>query len=189
MKIHLACGSVYLDGYINCDAWGEKASDILINPNITTLDNYYKRPFEQDQTKRVRTEPIIDIEMNLLEKWPFKDNEVEEIVMICCIEHFSYKQAQFILSEVKRVLKPNGAWKVDFPNLRRVILEYCHQPEYMMELIYCNAKNEFSFHKWGYTEESFRKFLGEGWRVIDFAPIVKHDYPMTGCTCIKGERW
>jgi predicted SAM-dependent methyltransferase len=109
--------------------------------------------------------------------------------MICCIEHFSKAQAEFILSEIKRVLANNGTLKIDFPNIQEAINLYKHDPEYMMELIYCNGKNEYSFHKWGYTRESFRKFLGEGWRVIDFGDIVKHDYPMIGCTAIKGERW
>ena len=34
-----------------------------------------------------------------------------------------------------------------------------------MELIYCNHKNKYSCHKWGYTKKSFMKLLGIGSRI------------------------
>jgi len=185
MNLHLACGSIYLKDYINCDAWGIFASDITDNPNLTTFNNYYKTPFEQDPNKRKRTSPIIDKQLDLLKPWDFKDNSVNEILMICCIEHFSKQQAEFIISECKRVLKSGGVLKIDFPDIKTVVEQYSNNPEYMMELIYCNGKNEYSFHKWGYTRETFREMLGSNWYNVHFTDVVKHDYPMIGCIAVK----
>ncbi len=182
MKLHLACGDVYLKGFVNIDIQGIYAKNLKTeNPNETTLEKYFKYPFGSP-----RREIIIDRRMNLLQPWDFEEESVEEIVIISCIEHFTKTQAEFVMSEIKRVLKPYGRLIFDFPDIKETIKKYYDSdPEHMIRLIYCNQKDEYSLHKWGYTPKTIRELLGEGWLCIQEMTIVKHEYPMIGMICTK----
>lgn len=183
MKIHLCCGDIYLIDYINIDIEGQLSSTALPNNlanNSTTLGNYFKYSFGTP-----RRSIIVDKLMDITKPWDIESNSIDEIVMISAIEHFKLSEAQFIVSEVKRVLKSGGEFKFDFPDLRKDILEYYHKPDFLMELIYCNWKNPYSTHKWGYTIESARELLDMGWKYVFPQEIVKHDYPMQGMIGIK----
>jgi hypothetical protein len=179
MKLHICCGDVYLKDYVNIDIEGVMATEVT--PQPTTLQKYYTKPFSVEFNSRPRGQFIIDKKMNILEKWDFPDSSTQEIVMISAIEHFTPKQAEFIVNEARRVLKEGGEFIFDFPDLPNQILKYYYtNPEFLMELIYCNNKNDHSKHMWGYTPETARKLLGHGWRDIYDINVVKHDYPMHG---------
>ena len=180
--LHLCCGDVYLKGYVNIDIKGKLASEVKDNPNSTDLEHYYKYTFRESKPR----EFIIDKQMNILEKWDFKDKSVHEIVMISAIEHFTKAEAEFIMSEIKRVLMPKGQLIIDFPDIKRDVERYHDtDPEFLMELIYCNHKNKFSVHNWGYTKTTFKKLLGDGWKEVVWTNIVSHSYPMMGALCIR----
>ena len=181
-KLHFCCGDIYLQDYINCDIGG-----IILkgnHPNPTTLDKYFK-----DRKINKKQLTIIDKKFNLLKiPWKFKDNSIEEVVMISAIEHFTKKQANIIIGEIKRILKPKGRLIIDFPDLKENIkLYYKTNTEWCMELIYCNQKNLYSMHHWGYSFETFKKLLGSGWKSIEKKTVVKHSYPMTGVMGVKNE--
>lgn len=191
MKIHLACGDVYLDGYINIDIGGVYSDNVgeeELNKNLTTLDKYFKYPFIEDKEKRQanRRPIIVDRMANILEEWNFEDESLDEIVMISCFEHFYPQDALRILDEVKRTLKKGGKWIVDFPDIKKQVeLYYDVAPEFCMELIYCNHKNKFSIHHWGYTEKSFAKLFDKDKFKVEFKTIVEHAYPMIGAVVTK----
>ena len=182
MKLHLCCGDVYLEGYFNVDITGLLSYTVTDNPNVTTLSQYYKYNFKQD-TPRVF---IIDKQMNILDRWDFEDKSIEEVVMISAIEHFPKLEAEYIVSEVKRVLQPGGKFIFDFPDILGDVKWYAESnPEFLMELIYCNHKNKYSIHHWGYTVKTANTLLGDGWVSITEKTIVVHDYPMTGIVAVK----
>jgi len=183
-KLHLCCGDVYLKGYENLDIQGtlvEKASPEAIAGNETTLEKYFKYNFGSP-----RRDVIVDGFLNLNLPWDgIEDDTIDEIVMVSSIEHFTLQEAEFIMEECKRVLKSGGVLKIDFPDVIASIDRYIDErPDFAMQLIYCNHKNEYSVHKWGYVPETFLELLGEGWEDTQFGAnsIVKHDYPMIGFT-------
>ena len=197
-KVHLCCGTVYLTGYENCDHDGIVLDDlnkaminnqIIENPNETTIDNYFKFPFEPDASKRVHRDFIIDTKMNILEKWYWEDKSVDEIVMINGWEHFTHnKDIPIIYSEIKRVLKTGGVFKFDFPDMKAIVNKYhdnANDPEYCACLLYCNHKNPYSIHHWGYTKNSIKLYFPESEWVLEFKDVVKHDYPSQGVWAIK----
>jgi len=186
MKLHIANGDVYLEDYINIDIQGKLVTELKKkNHNKTTIDKYYKFPFDKSN-KRENREFIIDKQMNILTSWDFGACSVEEIVMVSAFEHFTPTQRDFILSEVWRVLKPKGVFKFDFPDIKETVRQYYeNDPEFCMNLIYCNHKNDHSVHHWGYSEKSITKLLTKmGFGVI-MNDTVKHDYPMIGVWGIK----
>ena len=190
LKLHIACGDIYLSDYVNIDIegieWEEWMKDHKTNPNLTTFGMYYHKPFEKDKKKSKPNKFIVDRLMNILVKWEFPDQSVDEVLMISSIEHFTEQEADFIISEVKRVLKPGGIFRVDFPDIITTVeTYYYHDTEFCMRLLYCNHKNEYSIHKWGYSFFSFRDKLGSGWAEIKQEQIVQHDYPMIGIKAVK----
>lgn len=209
-KVHLCCGDVYLKDYENCDIDGyiiSKLKDIAVrtmptilnpedlsyqqdmdiieldgvNPNETTLDKYFKFPFESDATRRVRREFILDTKMNILDKWPWKTNSVDEIVMVNALEHFEHiGEVEHIIAEVKRVLKKGGIFKFDFPDIKAIVEQFHDSdPVYCINLLYCNHKNKYSIHQWGYTAETISSYFGKDFK-LEFKDVVKHDYPSQG---------
>jgi predicted SAM-dependent methyltransferase len=213
LKIHLCAGAIYLKDYINIDIEGYVIDDlnntiadkfdennqivdtieVVPNPNETTLDNYFKYPFIKNEQTRVKLKRnfIIDKQMNVLEKWDFEDNSVDEIVMISCIEHFNPKtELPHIFNEINRVMKKNGKLIIDFPDIKKQVEQFIDSdPEWCMELIYCNHRHQYAIHHWGFTPKSFPKWLGEdNWNYLfcdndNF--IVQHDYPMLGCYAVR----
>jgi len=180
MKLHVACGDVYLYGYINIDIKGHvlKSNELMEG---TILSEYFKYPFGSP-----RREIIVDRQLDILNPWDFKTDRIEEIVIISAIEHFNYEDAKFIMSEIKRVLKPGGKLIIDFPDILKQVADYYEEDAaFMSELILCNHKDEYSIHRHVYTRKSFIELLGEGWGEIRWETVVEHSYPMQGCVAIK----
>lgn len=180
MKLHLCCGDIYLDGYINCDLDGiiYEPELMSIESNITTLDKYYKYPFIEDEKLRQknRRDIIIDRRVNLLEKWPFDNNSVEEIVLINAIEHFTKQDFKHIRQEIERVSQLGCKILLSFPNILDTVVKYYHDNfDHCMDLIYCNWKNQYSVHKTGYCPELIA-FLFNNWS-FQIVNIINHDYP------------
>lgn len=184
MKLHIGCGDIFLQGYTNLDIKGELVSEVSLEEleaNKTVLSNYFKYPFGSP-----RREVIVDKRQNLLERWDFEDNSITEIIAISVIEHFAINEAQFIISEIKRVLTSQGIFIVDFPNITETVLQYMDKdPNLAMRLIYCNNKDIYSCHRNGFTFNTFKEFLGDGWCSITEDVIIKHDYPMHSVIAIK----
>lgn len=182
MKIHLACGDVYLSNYVNCDIDGEMATGVLTELPDRTLETYYanrlvghKHPTYVDRKFDLTCFP-----------WPFEDECAEEVVMIQAIEHFEQPMAQKIIDEILRILKPGGKLKIDFPDIVAGVAKYAENDEqdFLMRFVYCNHKNPYSIHHWGYTKTTFPRLLGFGW-TYEFKDIVKHHYPVIGCEATK----
>ena len=183
MKLHFCCGDVFLKGYTNIDIIGDLSSQVKNNLNITTLDEYYRRPFGANPRKA-----IVDKIMDLRDDYGwlgYKDNSIDEIIIIAAIEHFTKNETEKIINQFYRILKPGGKLIIDFPDIERILKEYKDRPEFMIRLIYGSQKNGYAFHKWGYTKETFIELLGNRWKSIQCKDIVVHDYPEIGVEAIK----
>lgn len=55
----------------------------------------------------------------LKDRLPYEDSVIEEIYLFHTIEHIRKIQHNFILSEIWRVLKPNGTFIISFPEFRK----------------------------------------------------------------------
>jgi len=178
MKLHIGCGDIYLSGFCNVDIVGKIVTHKKLGTN---LDHYY-----DGRVVGCPDEIFVDKIMDLKKPWDFDDNSIDEIVLIQVIEHFNPRDASFILSQIKRVLKSGGKLLIDFPDIVKTVQLYSvEDPDFMFRHIYCSQRNDHLIHYWGYTEKTFFSFLGEGWADITFKDIVKHNYPAIGCEAIK----
>lgn len=176
-RVHLCCGDVYLEGYENVDRVG---SSCYYKQKGTTLENYYTHELHNNK------QCVIDRWMDISKNWLFEPESVEEFVMVSAFEHFSREDAERLITNVYTSLKFGGVFKFDFPDIEETIKQYRDRPEYMMRLIYGSQKNDGAFHRWGYTKETIREKLAKHpWLEVHFGDIVKHEYPMIGCSVIK----
>lgn len=188
MKLHLCAGDIYLDGYINCDIDGViYEAELMPNPNITTLDNYFKFPFIQDTKERQKNRRpiIIDRRVNLIECWPFDDNSVDELVLVSALEHFTKEEGKYIASEINRVTKSGAKVLISVPDLKATVDRYYDSdPEHCMVLVFCNWKNIYSAHKWMYSKNTLMNLFGDGW-AWQQVNTINHDFPAIQIEGIK----
>jgi SAM-dependent methyltransferase len=191
MKLHLCCGTVYLEGYMNVDIQGFLKSEVeamSLQFNKTTIDRYYRNPLKSKPLSR-RGNFVVDVKLDLLLSWPWNDNSIDEIVMVQSIEHFLPDEADFLVSEVYRVLKKGSAFIFDFPDIVSTVMEYSKSDfKYMSRLVYCNHKDIYSVHKNAYNEDTFTELLTNSdreWKSIEWRKVIEHDYPTIGGIAIK----
>jgi len=110
---------------------------------------------------------------------PYPDNSIEVIYSCHTFEHFTKREAQFVISECFRVLKKEGVIKIVVPDLDDIIEVF-----YNFE----NSQDRFKFgkkfqtkeefilfalsqvgqHKYMYSERSLKKLLSSsGFKVIE----------------------
>ena len=194
--VHLTAGDIYLvpsgmdESWENCDIVGKLAKDCIIPEiaeNATTLDLYFKKPFEKEAVKRPIKTIIVDTKMNILETWPWADNSVAEIVQVNSLEHFWHnREVPFIVGEAYRVLKRGGVWKFDFPDIKKIVeLYHDTDPDFCMKLIYGSRKNDYSCHEFGYTKQSILDYFYPLDWSLEFREVVTHSYPSQGVWATK----
>jgi predicted SAM-dependent methyltransferase len=182
-KLHLACGSVYLDGYVNIDIVGTK-DPAVIEKNRTTLDKYYTRPYSRGFVGRdIRPQVAVDVIADVLDL-PFSDNSIDEILTVNLLDHLRRQDIDRALGEWRRVLKPKGKLIIDLGDIRgnaEEILKAKTQEEYewAIRLFYCHSRDPYDSHRWGYTGDYLKEILtNKGFKHIwTKSDYIVHAYP------------
>lgn len=200
-KLHLGCGTVYLKGWINVDLSNKLAVDNpdLVKHNMTTLNKYYKypygKPYQDIGNRPSGNDVVVDMNLDLSNvPYPIRNREVDEILAVSVLEHFSRHMASKLLREWYRILKPSGFLSIDVPDLIGTVKMFTKgsgvlstpYQEYIISLIYGSQKNAYSFHKWGYTSQT----LIYACRQAGFADaytehLIEHEYPMFTVKAVK----
>jgi predicted SAM-dependent methyltransferase len=144
IKLNIGCGTDYKEGWINID----NNSD----------DNIEK----------------LDLNWDLRNPLPFEDNSVDFIFNEHFFEHLTVEEAQPIMKDLKRVLKPGGVMRIAMPDLEGVVNNYLHVPldkdpvikEFGLDFVKTKAEwMNISFrdwgHKWLYDWEELERRLKE----------------------------
>ena len=185
MKLHLGNGDIYLAGYINIDlpilGYSFLASERpdLVKENVTTVDNYYKKPWSPVPRQ---TLCVSDILCNIINP-PFSDNSVEEILTVQTFEHLSREDARQALRNWHKVLVLGGLLHIDAPDFEasvRLLLEERDEDkkELYYRWVYGSQKNIGAFHKEGYSVAKLGRLLSScGFVNIKELPNALHPYP------------
>lgn len=154
IKLHIGCGKNYFEGWINID----NNSDF----NISKLD----------------------LNWDLRNGIPFKDNTVDYIYNEHFLEHLDPQEGLLALKEFKRVLKSGGVLRIAMPDLKEMINLYNNENWFedtreglaKSGLSFIKTKAEFlniNFrewgHKWLYDWEELERRLAEA----GFSLIIK----------------
>jgi predicted SAM-dependent methyltransferase len=159
LKLHLGCGTIYLENYINVDANPDFIStdNVDFEENKTTLDNYYKHKWG-NSPKRVVAD--LKAEINDL---PYEDGEVDEIIIIHVLEHIPLYEVDKNIAEVNRVLKAGGNLYVAVPDLKGFAKEFAvaseEKDEWYVRCIHGTQRTKWDHHYCGYTHKTLKNLL------------------------------
>ncbi len=90
-----------------------------------------------------------------IKELPFGDGGADVCLLSQVIEHLPREDADKVLGEAKRVLKPGGILRVAFPDLDKVFKNYRQLPFYVVERhLYGEQTDAYQFHRCGFTAKS-----------------------------------
>ena len=187
-KLHLACGTVYLQGWINVDICGNLACEDpgLVKENTTTVANYYKKNVTRKQFmkgKFHKNRIVCDTRMDIrdMSKWVRADS-VDKILGVQIFEHFEFEEAKDMLKGWIKLLKKGGSIQLHVPDTEGIIELYNEDrdSEWAIRQLYGSQKDEYALHRAGYTKESLCKvFKSVGLKQIVILPNW-NSYPAFG---------
>lgn len=199
LKLHVGCGTVYLDGYVNLDVevpgYSFLASERpdLLERNRTTVDRYYKKEESRETLERGPREPqfcVVDRYADL-RALPYELETVDEIRSVQSLEHLEMKEGPRVLRHWHSLLRRGGTLHVDVPDFEETARQLLAQPdepskEWYYRLVYGSQKNAYAFHKNGFSPARLEWLLREaGFREIRHVPNTIHFYPVAIAEAIK----
>lgn len=153
-KLHVGCGFVLLNGWLN----------ILYEPKQ-----------EYGRVKEINGKSWLNY--NLLKEWPMDENTIDFIAGSHFIEHLDLNHGIRFLKESFRVMKPGGVIRLSCPDLEiyvknyaernmdffrhKLIREWCafSQAQTPGEILAAKAYDSGGAHKWFYDFESLKHIL------------------------------
>jgi SAM-dependent methyltransferase len=199
LKLHVGCGTVYLEGYVNLDLPVEGYSFLaaerpdLLERNRTTLGRYYKKEESRGTLEGGPREPqacVVD-RYAPMDALPYAPGSVDEIRSVQSLEHLDMREGPRVLRHWYEILKPGGILHVDVPDFEetaRQLLAQQDEPskDWFYRLIYGSQKNPYAFHKNGFSPARLERMLREaGFREVRHIPNTIHFYPVVIAEAIK----
>ena len=69
-------------------------------------------------------DPMVDVIAELHEKLPFPDENIDKIISIATLEHFSLPDMRKVLNEFRRILKSGAVLEIGVPSLEKIFNYY-----------------------------------------------------------------
>lgn len=188
-NLHIGCGTVYLQDWINVDYTGlsAKTNPIDLTLNRTDLANYYKYPYklvsfgERPNKRQI----VIDLRADAT-RLPLASNSVNCILSVNFINHVRFQDFIPMMEDWQRILVPEGELIIDVDDVvgmsKNVISARTNDElQKALRYLYCHSRTPFDSHLWGYTAEYLKSLLeplgfNYAWRNDEF---IRHsaDYP------------
>jgi SAM-dependent methyltransferase len=187
MKLHLGCGSVYLEGYVNIDSpqnlnafLAEDRPD-LVSRWKTTEDRYYDNqpPLILNTTRNL--EFVADVLQDIT-NLTFPGESASKILIVQTFEHLSNTEVEKALKNWHKVLRIHGCLQIHVPDIEESIDQFLNantrkEREAVARLIFGTRKGPLFYHHYGYTKEGLAKLLEDfGFGHSKFLPTI-HPYP------------
>ena len=199
IRLHVGCGTVYLEGYVNIDvevpgySYLAGARPDLLEKNRTTVDRYYRQEESQATLEHGPREPqacVVD-RYARIDALPYPPDSVDEIRSVQVLEHVGMVEAPRVLRHWHSILKPGGFVHVDVPDFEETARQLLAQPDepakdWYYRLIYGSQKNAYAYHKNGFSPARLEWLLREaGFRDVRHVPDTIHFYPVAIAEGIK----
>ncbi|MGE5179077.1 MAG: class I SAM-dependent methyltransferase [Bacteroidota bacterium] len=205
LKLHVGCGTVYLDGYVNLDvpvpgySFLSSERPDLAAKNRTTVDRYYKEEESRASLEaRAAQRPeerepqycVVDA-YAAMDALPYEPGSVDEIRSVQCLEHLSMREAERVLRYWHGLLRPGGVLHVDVPDFEETARQLLAQADeaskdWYYRLVYGSQKNAYAFHKSGFSPPRLERLLREaGFREVRHLPNTIHFYPVAIAEAVK----
>ncbi len=176
VKLNLGCGLAVTQGWVNVDAslnalvasWPRLLHKILYR--LSGANRYYSLEQYCDLLEK-----HVFVHHDLSHSLPLKDNTADFIYSSHFLEHLFKPDAEHLLKESYRVLKPGGTVRVCVPDLAYAVLLYSQGKKEQMLENYFFVEDKESFlarHKYMYDFELLKNLLEK----IGFVQIERCSY-------------
>ena len=199
LRLHVGCGTVYLDGFVNIDLEVPGYSFLaterpdLVALNRTTVDRYYQHEESQSTLEKGPPRPqycVVD-RYAAIDTLPFAPGSVDEIRTVQVLEHVEMKRVPAVLRHWHELLRPGGIAHVDVPDFEETARQLLAQPDepskdWYYRLIYGSQKNAHAFHRSGFSPARLERLLREaGFREVRHVSNRIHFYPVAIAEGVK----
>ncbi len=187
-RLHVGCGTVYLNNFVNIDIPSEHCYLAAERPDLierynTDVTNYYGRHVDKD-FKKLRAGPkevetVCDRYGSFL-NLPARESSASEILSCQVFEHLSINEAQIALKECWRVLEYGGDLVIDIPDTEESICLYGETKDefYIRHIVGPKQRGGWGFHIMAYNRPDLINLLeANGFRYINEAHHIVHSYP------------
>lgn len=193
IKLHLGCGSVYLDDFINIDVDrpGMFLSSVrpdLVDQNKTTMDNYYKNSMDIN-TINDKVVGVCDVYADISDL-KYSLSSVDEIVCIHALEHLPFSKVFSTLGRWSNILKPGGLLTVAVPDIETTLDLYKEEQDkdkslFLRRHIIGSRKYENAIHLSNFTWGRLSSLLTD-YGFCDIEEVEnKNFYPSIWFRCRK----
>jgi predicted SAM-dependent methyltransferase len=176
VKINLGCGLAVTQGWINVDAslnalfaaWPKTTHKLLYR--LSGANRYYSL---EQYCNLLETHVFIHHELS--HSVPLKDGTADHIYSSHFLEHLFKQDAERLLKDCHRVLKPGGILRVCVPDLAYAVSLYARGKKEKMLGDYFFVEDKESFlarHKYMYDFELLKILLEK----LNFSQIVRCEY-------------
>lgn len=198
-RLHLGCGSVYLEGYVNVDLprdgiFSSKDRPDLVLDRKTKESDYYGHSTSEttqslSQPKSKAKDGVCDVYDNACELETFEAGSSMEILSRQMFEHLSIAEARKALASFMRVLQPGGMLRIDVPDHDGTVEALLSTKDsFYVRHLFGTRRDEYGYHIMSYTREGLRKLAREaGFEYLFEEPNI-HFYPAFCLRFRKEER-
>jgi len=189
-KLHVGCGTVYLEEYINIHPAPDSFDTRLAAK--TTIDKYYAAAeFDHRPTLHVAdVKSTVENLPNLYEK-----ESIDEICMFHVLEHIPKYDLDKSLGIISSLLKSDGYFRVAVPDFDGIVLEYAEklkqnipeeEKEWYYRFVHGTQKDKYSHHYCGYNKYRLTELL-KGYGFVYFKDLENQNfYPSVHLLAQKG---
>lgn len=132
--------------------------------NLGSGTNYRPGFINADFDKSIKA----DIYIDLKKKLPFKNGDIDYILLQDVLEHLTKEDGKKLLIECHRILKVNSELEIRVPDVYQLFEDFGNDPGVLFRFLYGDtSKNgDLGSHKYGYSKETLEKLL----KSIDLVP-------------------
>lgn len=186
-KLHIGCGTVYLEGWTNVDMATTGVHLASDRPDLvalfrTTEDKYYAR-HEDKNIEKFREEGPLKEEYvcdayGSFERLPASISEIGEILSRQCFEHLSLTEARKALDEVDRVMAPGSILRIDVPDHEAAMDKYRETGnKFYVRHVLGPRKSDHGYHMMGYNKKQLTDLVEEFGFLFEKEEENIHCYP------------
>lgn len=186
MKLHIGCGTVYLDGWTNVDVPGPKTFLAEQRPDLverwrTTEDKYYAR--HTDKSLETLAKGPLDQEYVCDQYGSFAElnfpyESFDEVLIRQTFEHISITEARNALDIIEALMPIGAVLRIAVPDHEKTLKLYRETGnEFYMRHMLGPRRDDYGFHMMSYTPERLRRLVEQhGFRFVAEEENI-HLYP------------
>ena len=190
VRLHLGCGNVYLDGYVNCDVVGELARNRpdLVEQNRARIDDYYCRRRSYTDIHHIpqRMLYVVDrIEDLVCPDW--QAGTVDKIVCIQALEHLKGFETELALCRWWKVLRPGGVVVLSVPDTGETVRMLLDEGtrDFAIQHLAGTRRSIWDYHRSWFTPHTLGMLLDRVGFEVEFLDNI-HVYPAIVVRARKG---